>query len=1139
MTVAYRGVSTHNSGNNPATLTLTQDIPSLTNGDYMLMALFANSQQSSPPQAPAGWTLLGGDVSGSFYVQVWAKVAWNEPGSYVVDRGAATKVYGGFVMAFYSTGGHFLYVDALATQVNGSSTNRTCPGVTTTKTSAGLACFFADGSSSSCTPPGDMTERKDNLLSSGVHAYAMTSILVASGATGDKVATSVATTSSKAITIALAETADIAGFAYTTLEDAALATTGDLQGGVVYRASSVSSATNSTTQVFNKPTGTLENDMMVLGLNIANTSGPTIVPTGWTLLQVQTGGSTRHEIYWKICEAAEPASWTFTFGSSVNKGGTVISVYSFTSLPLLINAYAQSIQSSASTDRIFPSVTTTVADTKLLLFLSLGVVTATTPPEDIQELTDTGAVLRLWAGIGHIPTAGATGTRTGTGLSSTNKTATVAVGELVPTSGTLAVTLEDATVAATGALAIKGSLSVTLQDATLAAVGSLSAVPSVGVLVRDYTITPPSSGTTLVVTKPSTVVEGDLMIMQIAIDETQEFGTASDPTGDWTVFFAVINSGMTSLFYYRIAGASEPASYTVTWPAPCLKDGAILALYGESARQPIITASNGSGSFIYGGVPSTDRVFASVNTTIENSLICCFAQLNVDTYSTPEVGAFELWDTYYPRMYCMVKRASSTGPTGDLAATGASAHFASVTVAVGETPAVPATPTSLTATAVSIGEIDLDWVDNADDETAYKVERSLDGTTGWTVIATLAADFTSYNDTGLAGDTTYYYRVRALNGITYSAYSSVASDTTFTLAPGSPTDLVATPINTSEIDLVWVDNSTDEYGFIIQQSANGIDWTTIFTTGPNVESYAVTSLVEGTEYYFQVLATGPGGDSDPTNIVDVGTFLAAPSDLTAEVLSLTEIVLDWVDNSSHESGFILERSPTGTSGWEVVTTLSPNVITYTDTGIPQGTTRYYRIKAFGTVIVPDSLYSSTASVLMPVEVPADLTATAVDEFSINLTWTDNTPGGNTFTVERSLTGSGSWTVIASGVISDSYLDTGLTPVTLYYYHVQSHVGAVDSEYSDIDSAETLEARPSPPYDLEVTGVSSTKIRIRWKHTLASYDTYISGFEVQRSDNNFVSSWVPITVPGSTTRTYTDTGLTPEMTYYYRVRSYRD
>ncbi|NND85599.1 MAG: fibronectin type III domain-containing protein [Acidimicrobiia bacterium] len=65
-------------------------------------------------------------------------------------------------------------------------------------------------------------------------------------------------------------------------------------------------------------------------------------------------------------------------------------------------------------------------------------------------------------------------------------------------------------------------------------------------------------------------------------------------------------------------------------------------------------------------------------------------------------------------------------------------------------------------------------------------------------------------------------------------------------------------------------------------------------------------------------------------------------------MSGTVIRLEWQDNSSDESGFRLERSPDGTASWTAVTSPGANVTSIDDTGLTEGTTRFYRVAAVGT-----------------------------------------------------------------------------------------------------------------------------------------------------------------------------------------------
>ena len=95
------------------------------------------------------------------------------------------------------------------------------------------------------------------------------------------------------------------------------------------------------------------------------------------------------------------------------------------------------------------------------------------------------------------------------------------------------------------------------------------------------------------------------------------------------------------------------------------------------------------------------------------------------------------------------------------------------TPSISSTPSTPSTssPTDFNATVVSQTEINLSWTDNSDDETGFKVERV------GSLVTTLAADATSYSDTGLSCGTTYTYSVKAITADGESAAVTVSATT--------------------------------------------------------------------------------------------------------------------------------------------------------------------------------------------------------------------------------------------------------------------------------------------------------------------------------------------------------------------------
>jgi len=88
----------------------------------------------------------------------------------------------------------------------------------------------------------------------------------------------------------------------------------------------------------------------------------------------------------------------------------------------------------------------------------------------------------------------------------------------------------------------------------------------------------------------------------------------------------------------------------------------------------------------------------------------------------------------------------------------------------------------------------------------------------------------------------------------------------------------------------------------------------------------------------------------------------APAGLTAAVVSVTEVRLNWQDNSDDETEFIIERSLSPDDGFSQVNTTGPNVTTFQDDGLSAGMTYYYRVRASKHGYM--SAYSNTASAVL-------------------------------------------------------------------------------------------------------------------------------------------------------------------------------
>ena len=187
---------------------------------------------------------------------------------------------------------------------------------------------------------------------------------------------------------------------------------------------------------------------------------------------------------------------------------------------------------------------------------------------------------------------------------------------------------------------------------------------------------------------------------------------------------------------------------------------------------------------------------------------------------------------------------------------------------------VSAPPSGLSATTVSNSQIDLSWTDNSSDETGFRIERKTGSGGTYAEIATVGAGITSYSSTGLTASTTYYYRVRAYNSGGNSSYCSEANATT---APYPPSGLSATAASSSQIDLSWTDNSSDETGFRIERkTGSGGTYAEIATVSTGVTSYSSTGLTSSTTYYYRVRAYNSCGDSSYCSEASTTTSAAPP-----------------------------------------------------------------------------------------------------------------------------------------------------------------------------------------------------------------------------------------------------------------------
>ncbi|MBI3651642.1 MAG: fibronectin type III domain-containing protein [Acidobacteria bacterium] len=402
-----------------------------------------------------------------------------------------------------------------------------------------------------------------------------------------------------------------------------------------------------------------------------------------------------------------------------------------------------------------------------------------------------------------------------------------------------------------------------------------------------------------------------------------------------------------------------------------------------------------------------------------------------------------------------------------MSTTAAGGYFGASTlnVAITVSNSAPAPgPTNLTATP-GVNSITLNWQNNV--ASNYIVIERKVGSGTFSQLTTVAATATSYVDSSLPAGT-YTYRVRCFVGNgSASTYSNEASATVGGTAPAAPSGLTAALGVGLQVNLSWVDNSNNETGFKIERRTSTGSYALVATVGINVVSYQDNTVSYNTQYFYRVKAINGALESAYSNEASVTTGPppppTAPSTLTATALSCTQVNLSWLDNSSNEDGFKVERK-TGTGAFSLIATLAAGTQSYSDLTAAAATQYTYQVRAYSTA-GGDSTPSNQATVTTPVPptAPTSLTATAISSSSITLSWMDTSATEQGFKIERK-TGTGAFVELPAsvGASVQTYSDTGLTASTPYTYQVRAYSGTVFSAYAGPATATTQAAGSGAP-----------------------------------------------------------------------------
>jgi len=210
----------------------------------------------------------------------------------------------------------------------------------------------------------------------------------------------------------------------------------------------------------------------------------------------------------------------------------------------------------------------------------------------------------------------------------------------------------------------------------------------------------------------------------------------------------------------------------------------------------------------------------------------------------------------------------------------------------------------------------------------------------------------TYSDTGLSPGTTYTYRVNAYKTATcdggWELNGNKVEGVTDTLP--APSDLTATAVNTTQVNLSWTNGTTSETGFVIERCEGaGCDFTIkeTFTAAAGAQAYSDIMACQNKTYSYRVKAVKEDapplwetGWSDPTAQASTPPA-AAPGGFKVAPATETTLDLTWTDNTAAETGFKIERCVgagcTDFTPFKTLVTMYPSAILHMDEASWNGT----------------------------------------------------------------------------------------------------------------------------------------------------------------------------------------------------------
>ena len=463
--------------------------------------------------------------------------------------------------------------------------------------------------------------------------------------------------------------------------------------------------------------------------------------------------------------------------------------------------------------------------------------------------------------------------------------------------------------------------------------------------------------------------------------------------------------------------------------------------------------------------------------------------------------------------------------------------------------AVPSA-TTVTSEAAGITAVKLNWskVSLPSSNSGYYVYQITNGTAK--KVKTCDSSTTSAKITNLTAGTKYNFKVVAFAKSSSGKVVEGLSSNTLSVSPTllAPTISSAASSSYNTVKVSWKASKTgeeDSYQVYRATSKKG-NYKKVGTvkhvSGTKSYTYTDSGVKLGTKYYYKIKCVKTvSGKALKSGYSGVKSITAAPAttSLTVKTKESGKLSISWkaVNKSSGKkvNGYVLYRSTSKNGKYTKVKTItSGSKTSYTDSGLTNGRTYYYKIRTYATVS-GKNVYSEYSSVKSKKVVPTtpSIKAASINYKTITVSW-NKVSGCDGYVVYRATSKNGKYTkvktITSSGKTSwkNGKLKTGKT----YYYKVRAYDVRDDkrvySEYSKVKSATPVLGKPT---GLTAMISESGQVKLTWKKV-----TGAKSYTILRSTSQ--NGKYRIATEICSTNSYTDTNVKAGKTYYYKVYAVR-